>query len=105
MAKLRAAKSYRRVKRAYTKISKLRNKAYIKGAPHIRVAQYDTGNPNLKYTHEVQVLSTEYIQVRDNALEAARQTAVRHMELNAAKDGYLMKTRAVPHHVVREPVQ
>ncbi len=102
MAKLRAAKSYRRVKRAYVRTSKLRSKAYIKGQPHIKVAQYDVGNPRLKYSHEVQLISAWKIQVRDNALEAARQTAARHMELTAAKEGYWMKVRAVPHHILRE---
>ena len=102
MAKLRAAKSYRRVKRAYVRTSKLRNKAYVKGAPNIRLAQYDTGNPNQNYTHEIQVISTRTIQVRDNALEAGRQTAVRYLEVHLAKEGYRMKTRAVPHHILRE---
>ena len=102
MAKLRAAKSYRRVKRAYVRTSKLRSKAYIKGAPYMRVAQYDTGNPNLSYSYEVRLISAGRIQVRDNALEAARQTAVKYLELNAAKEGYAMKLRAVPHHILRE---
>ncbi len=102
MAKLRAAKSYRRVKRAYVRTSKLRSKAYVKGQPHIRVTQYDMGNPRLKYSHEVQLISVQKIQVRDNAIEAARQTAARHMELTAAKEGYWMKVRVVPHHILRE---
>jgi len=102
MAKLRAAKAYRRVKRAYVRTSKLRSKDYVKGQPNIRVAQYDMGNPRITYSHEVQLISMWKIQVRDNALEAARQTAARHMDLTAVKEGYSIKVRAVPHHILRE---
>jgi len=102
MAKLRDAHSYRRVKRAYTRHSKLRSKGYIKGAPQIKVTQYDMGNAKLAYSHEVRLIATRTIQIRDNALEAARQTAARWMDLNCAKTGYHIKLRAVPHHILRE---
>jgi len=101
MAKLRAAKSYRRIKRPYTRTSRLRSKAFVKGAPYPKVAQYDMGDRTRTYPFELQVISTRGIQVRENALEAGRQTAVRYMEL-FAKTGWAMKIRAVPHHIIRE---
>ncbi|MEM4248000.1 MAG: 50S ribosomal protein L16 [Candidatus Nanoarchaeia archaeon] len=101
MAKLRAAKAYRKIKRPYTRTSRLKSKAFIKGAPYSKVAQFDMGDRTKSYPYELQVISARSIQARENALEAARQTAVRYMEL-FAKTGWSMKLRAVPHHVIRE---
>ena len=101
MAKLRAAKAYRKVKRPYTRTSRLRSKDYVKGAPYSKIAQFDMGDRTKSYPYELQITSARAIQVRDNALEAARQTAVRYMELFAKAD-WAMKLRAVPHHIIRE---
>ncbi|MBI2040845.1 MAG: 50S ribosomal protein L16 [DPANN group archaeon] len=101
MAKLRDARAYRRTKRPFTRISKLRSKGYVKGAPQMKTVQYDMGNSKLPYSHEVQLICTKKQQIRDNALEAARQAAVRYLDLNAAKEGYYVKLRAVPHHIIR----
>jgi len=59
------------------------------------------GDRTKTYPYELQMTSSRPIQVRDNALEAARQTAVRYLEL-FAKTGWAMKLRAVPHHIIRE---
>ena len=99
MAKLRQAVAYRRVKRPYTRTSRVKSKAYIKGAPHIKIAQYDMGD-NAKYPYDVQIVSDKYIQVRENALEAARQVLVRTMEA-ISKTGWHIQLRAVPHHIYR----
>ncbi len=101
MAKLRSASAYRRIKRAYTRHSKRRAKSYVKGAPDIRIVHYDLGEKTRDFPYELQLIATDNIQIRDNALEAARQTAVRHME-SVAKTDWSMKIRAVPHHILRE---
>jgi len=101
MAKLREAGAYRRIKRPYVRTSKLRTKSYVKGAPHIKIAQYDMGDTKRTFPYELQLISDVAQQVRDNAIEAARQTSVRYMELEA-KTGWAMKIRAVPHHIIRE---
>ncbi len=101
VAKLRDARAYRRIKRPFTRVSKLRSKGYVKGAPHMKTVQYDMGNSKLTYSYEVQLISTTRQQIRDNALEAARQAAVRYLDKVAAKEGYYVKLRAVPHHVIR----
>lgn len=102
MAKLRAASAYRRLKRAYTRRSKTRSKSYVKGVPHSKIVQFDMGQKTVKFPYEVQLVSRRAIQVRDNALEAARMTANRYMEIKCVKTGYAIKIRAVPHHVLRE---
>ncbi|MEM2954569.1 MAG: 50S ribosomal protein L16 [Candidatus Nanoarchaeia archaeon] len=99
MAKLRQASAYRKIKRPYVRISKVKSKAYIKGVPHIKVSQYDIGD-GLKYPIEVQLISCGEVQIRDNALEAARQVIVRKME-SVSKTGWSGKVRVVPHHVLR----
>jgi ribosomal protein L10e len=99
MVKLRQAVSYRKVKRPYTRTSRVKNKAYIKGAPHMKIAQYDMGD-NGKYPYDVQIVSDKLIQVRENALEAARQVLVRTIEI-VSKTGWHIQLRAVPHHIFR----
>lgn len=99
MAKLRQASAYRRVKRPYTRTSRVKSKAYIKGAPHIKIAQYDMGD-KCAFPFEIQLISDAKTQVRDNALEAARQVIVRTLE-TVAKTGWSVKVRAVPHHILR----
>ncbi|HKZ49521.1 MAG TPA: 50S ribosomal protein L16 [Candidatus Nanoarchaeia archaeon] len=99
MAKLRQAVAYRRVKRPYTRTSRVKSKSYIKGAPHIKIAQYDMGLEG-DYPYEVQVISDRLIQVRDNALEAARQVIARVME-STAKGTWKAKVRVVPHQIYR----
>ncbi|MBT4114464.1 hypothetical protein HOE41_02430, partial [Candidatus Woesearchaeota archaeon] len=44
MAKLRAANAYRRIKRAYTRTSKYKKKAFIKGIPGTKIHLYDMGD-------------------------------------------------------------
>ena len=103
MARLKAASAYRMVKRAYTRTSRKRAKAYVKGAPNVKVVQFDMGDransQNLPY--EVQLLAAREIQIRDNALEAARQSAVRALE-KKGKTGWALKIRSVPHQILRE---
>ena len=100
MAKLRQAVAYRRIKRPYTRTSRVKSKAYIKGAPHMKIAQYDMGEVSAKFPYDVQIVSAKDIQVRENALEAARQVLVRTLEL-VSKTGWAIKLRAVPHHIFR----
>ncbi|MFH0868676.1 MAG: 50S ribosomal protein L16 [archaeon] len=102
MAKLRTARAYRRIKRPLTRHSKLRALDYVKGAPYPKVAQYDMGElTRRKFPFELQVVTAVNAQLRDTALEAGRQAAVRYLDTNA-KGGWIMKVRAVPHHILRE---
>ncbi|HII72249.1 TPA: 50S ribosomal protein L16, partial [Candidatus Woesearchaeota archaeon] len=41
-------------------------------------------------------------QIRDNAIEAARQTANRLVVKKLGKTGFKMKIRTYPHHILRE---
>jgi len=101
VAKLREAKAYRTVKRAYTRKSKFRRKSYIKGSPASRIAMFDMGNKSKKFPKEVSLVAKKPITIRHNAIEAARMTANRFLALSFGKQGYGMKIRAVPHQILR----
>jgi len=101
MAKLRTARAYRRIKRPLTRHSKLRALDYVKGAPASKVAQFDMGELTKKFPYELQVVIGVSAQLRDTALEAGRQAAVRYLDMYA-KGGWNMKVRVVPHHILRE---
>src|SRR3989338_2385928 len=103
MARLKSASAYRVIKRPYTRTSRKRALAYVKGAPNFKVVQFDMGDKTnaQDFPYELQLLSTRALQIRDNALEAARQAAVRALE-KESKTGWALKIRAVPHHVLRE---
>jgi large subunit ribosomal protein L10e len=102
MAKLRAAKAYRKSKRPYTRTSKRKKKGFIKGAPNVRVVMFDSGDKQRTFPYEVQLISSRELQVRDNALESARQTAVRYLSGVIGKLSFLLKIKAVPHQIIRE---
>jgi len=57
MAKLREAKSYRRLKRAFTRKSKYREKSYVKGVPGTKIVMYDVGNKGGTYPFEVNLIA------------------------------------------------
>lgn len=102
MAKLRQASAYRRIKRPYTRISRVKAKAFIKGEPHMKITLYDSGATNRVFPCEVQLVAQQERQIRDNALEAARIAATRILELTAGKLNWGMKFRVVPHQILRE---
>jgi large subunit ribosomal protein L10e len=46
--------------------------------------------------------SKDTLQIRDNAIESARQTSNRILQKKIGKNGWKMKLRMFPHHVLRE---
>ena len=101
MSALRKGHCYTRVKRAYTRTSKYKSKAYIKGIPPSKIARFELGNPMKTYTHQVSLVSLKPVQIRHNALEASRQVVVRRLEIHL-KNNFLFKLRAQPHQILRE---
>ena len=102
MAKLRKAVSYRKVERPYTRKSKYRKKNFVRATPQNLIVKYDMGNLKKKFAYRVDVNSKEKIQVRHNALEAARKSSNRMLEKKTGKVGYKIKIRVFPHHILRE---
>lgn len=75
-------------------------KSFVKGAPNPCVRQYNMG-VDRRYEVEATLVALESIQVRDNALEAARQAANKFLEKHLAGN-YFLQLVAYPHLVHRE---
>ena len=74
---------------------------YMGGIPACRITQFDTGNLKEAFPMKISLGCEEAAQVRDNALEAARVSAVRVLEKNAP-NGFHLKVRRFPHQILRE---
>lgn len=102
MARLRKAAAYRRIERAYTRTSKFRQKAYIRARPANHLVHYVMGNLKGEFDTRVLLRAKESVQIRDNALESARQVTNRFLSSKLGSDGYQFKVRQYPHHILRE---
>lgn len=70
--------------------------------PNPKVVRFDTGDPNKNFNYTLNLLSKSDLQIRDNALESARQTSNRLLESYLGISGYHMKVKVYPYHVLRE---
>jgi len=99
---LRPAKCYRKPERPYTRISyKKPRKGYVKTVPHMKIHKFVDGNPKKKFSLRVSLVSKSHIQIRHNALEAARISVVKKLE-PIGSESYFMKVLVYPHHILRE---
>ena len=103
---LRKASSYSKFyTRPYTRKSKKAIKSYIKMVPNSKVTKYRMGDVRgfLKneYPIVINILSKETCQIRDSAIEAARQYLNRFLEVKLGKEFYL-EAKVFPHHIQRE---
>lgn len=98
---IRPAKAIREWKgQAWSRISKRKpRKSYVKGAPHPKVRQYNMGTDK-RFDLEVQLCPVKRLQLRDNAIEAARQAANKYLEKTLVDD-FFFQVAAVPHLVIR----
>lgn len=102
MARLRKFVAYRHLERPYTRFSKYKNLSYVRSRPVCKVVRFDVGEVARKFPVTLDLVSKSDLQIRDNAIESARQTANRLLEKNLGKTGYRFLTRIYPHHVLRE---
>ncbi|MDA1197416.1 MAG: 50S ribosomal protein L16 [Nanoarchaeota archaeon] len=102
MARIRGFTAYRKLERPYTRISKFKKKSFIKSAPHKRIVKFVSGNNEKTYPVYFHLHAKRDLQIRDNALEAARMAANRTLERELGQKGYFFQVRKYPHHVLRE---
>lgn len=102
MAKLRRAVAYRTIERPYTRKSKYRSKQFVRAVPNNNIVKYEMGDLKRKFKYVVSLHSNAHIQIRHNALESARLTSNRLLELKTGKNGYRLRLRVYPHHILRE---
>jgi large subunit ribosomal protein L10e len=102
MARLRKFAAYRRVERPYTRISKFREKSFIRANPAKVIARYNMGHPTRHFEYNLDLVSKDQLQIRHNALEAARMSCNRLLEKTLGKTAYRLVLRPYPHHILRE---
>lgn len=101
MARLRKWCCYRGYKRAYTRFSKYKKYSYVRARPAIRISRF-TGGTQSAFPVKLHLIPrTNYVQIRDHALESARQVGVRKLDV-IGKTGYFLQLRVYPHHILRE---
>lgn len=74
---------------------------YIAGKPQIKIARFASGQASPNYDFKVELLATEKIQIRHNALEAARLAANKRMA-TAGEMSFFSILRVYPHVILRE---
>jgi large subunit ribosomal protein L10e len=102
MARLRRFRAYRHVKRPYTRVSKFKKKSFIRMSPARKVTRFDMGDPIKEFAYTLDLVPKDRLQIRQEAMESARQTGVRLLEKKLAKNGFHFKIRMVPYHIIRE---
>jgi large subunit ribosomal protein L10e len=106
MATLRKANAYsKRHVVPFTRISKRKQKSYIKVVPPQKIVKFSMGdgkaNAAGKFPHVLRVISTENVQIRHNSLEACRQYINKQLD-NELPGQYLFRVVPYPHHIQRE---
>jgi large subunit ribosomal protein L10e len=102
MAKLRKGRAYRKLKRPYTRISKFRKKSFVRMDPHIKVIRFDMGDGTREFEYTYVLIAKSSLQIRQEAIESARQICNRILETNLGKGGFAFKIKAYPHQILRE---
>ncbi|MCW4000403.1 MAG: 50S ribosomal protein L16 [Candidatus Bathyarchaeota archaeon] len=90
------ARNYRHVKnRAYTR------KEYARGFPPPKIVKFTMGDTRGQFDIEGQLISTQRVQIRHCALEAAR-VATNRVLMDKLVNDYLMIVHPYPHIILRE---
>src|ERR671933_953611 len=74
---------------------------YISGKPQIKIARFSSGQARSNYDYKVELLATAKIQIRHNALEAARLAANKTMA-KAGDMTFFSTLKVYPHVILRE---
>jgi large subunit ribosomal protein L10e len=106
MASLRKANAYsKRSVTPYTRVSKRKNRSYVKVVPPQKIVKFSMGDGNTfesgKFPHRLTLVTTEAVQIRHNALEACRQYVNKSID-KAFNGQYFFRVVPFPHHIQRE---
>lgn len=100
---IRPAKCYKALERPYTRQSQRKpRKGYVKGVPHSKITKFESGDKKKKYELVFYLIANQSVQIRGNALEAARQAASKILTDDAGLENCFLKIMVFPHHVLRE---
>src|ERR671924_933038 len=76
-------------------------KEYISGKPQLKIARFSSGQSKENYDYKLELIVSEKIQIRHNALEAARRAANKSMA-QAGDLSFFSRLTVYPHLVLRE---
>jgi len=76
-------------------------KKFAPGAPNSKIARFTTGKFRDDYDYKVQLVSQGTVQIRHNALEAARVAASKKVAL-VGEEAFYLVVKCYPHIVLRE---
>lgn len=100
---LRPARCMRNFERSFTRhATRVQRKNYLGGVPGVKTRNFTIGNQTKEFDTQLDVISNINMQIRDNAIESMRQKLVKKLTASMGKDGYVIKIRLYPHHVIRE---
>ena len=102
MAGLRKGIAVRTLTRPYTRKSKFKKKNFIKVVPGIKVVKFDMGAITKDFQYEVSLITKDSMNIRQNAIESARQIINRNLFNQLGALNYKFKVRIYPHHILRE---
>ncbi len=98
---MRRSRAYRRIERPYTRVSKFKSKSFIRMTPTRKITRLDMGERG-SYEYSLDLIPRSSIQIRQEAIESARQTSLKWLETNLSKGGFFFKIRRYPYHILRE---
>ncbi len=101
MVGLRKFHGYRKPERPYMRHSKYKKKNYVRSKPPHKVARFEMGDKNKKYTHVVRLISRDPLQIRHNSLESARLAVNTKMERTLGNE-YFLRLNVFPFQIMRE---
>jgi large subunit ribosomal protein L10e len=100
--RLRPGRSYRHLEMPYTRKSKYKSRNYVKMSQDTKITQFNSGNLSSNFERKILILSERGLQLRDNAIEAARVVANKHLTDTIGDQNFRLVVIAYPHQVLRE---
>src|SRR3989338_8978142 len=102
MVKLRKFSAYQRLERPYNRVSKFSAENFVRGGyPNIKVTKFNMGNTKKKFDCTLKLNVSRSMNIRHNALEAARMSSNRLLEKSVGSNYHLL-LKVYPFHILRE---
>lgn len=103
MARIRPARTMRYLhSQSWSRYSlKKPRKNYVRALPHTSLLVFNMGTRKGDYDMQLTLCAEQQVQLRSNALEAARQSANKYLETSIPL-GFSFKVLVYPHSVIRE---
>jgi len=99
---LRPGRTTRAKRKPYTRVSRRKpRKSYAVGVPYSKIHIFNMGNDEKEFDTNLWLVADRSVQIRSNALEAARVVSNKFLE-RSIPGNYFLKILVYPHQVLRE---